>query len=679
MADALDELDQHRSAGTPAAAKAPYAPRARPTACRKCHLRRVKCSGGKPCNNCRRANETAECVYPQKDRLVKVSQQYIDDLIAENQALRSRASSPRPRHGSQHLSGEGTEKITEETVAVPSTQAPELTSTPWFIDMAVPHTPILLSEASDSAFATRFRQAMSSSEHCHFPRVSYPAEDQILVLSDTACEWPSPPQARLLVNAALKCLGRWHHIVRSSVIFEELEKLLQGPRAVGFLTQSKFWALFAIGKTYSTRTSATPGAFPGLEYFAKASKVLRVISERPTVEMVETCLLLSYYSLFLNRRHSAYSLAGSAVRTAIIMGLHLNVPEPLLTDQFAREHRVRVWWTAYTFDRMWATKLGYPVAVQDSDIDLELPSNKLSHSDFPDCSYSVAMIGLARISGTILNSIYGKSSQKTALSQRVHDSLSALRQWLKDLPPSLQIDPTKSNMAEHQTESLHLRFDQLVILATRPVLLHVFRTRFKVMETGDEPDIPGSASTLSEACVRCARHSYQILTDSWINGRFMMFDYFYTQYLFTSATILAISSLLNQNGSQSDGELFDTAVQFLSQLKENGNFVAAEFKQHVDAMKLFIASEEAKLQERRGDNTSTQPQNNRGITGGGSTSLLTSQDVAADMVLSEPFFHDLLEQSIPDLDFIDASLSIDGTQGLYWPIMTSGTDSETFL
>lgn len=158
--------------------------------------------------------------------------------------------------------------------------------------MAVPHTPILLSEASDSAFATRFRQAMSSSDHCHFPRVSYPSEDQIRVLGDAACAWPSPPQARLLVNAALKCLGRWHHIVRSSVILEELEKILQYPGAVGFLTQSKFWALFAIGKTYSTRTSATPGCFPGLEYFAKATKILRINSERPTVEMVETCLLL---------------------------------------------------------------------------------------------------------------------------------------------------------------------------------------------------------------------------------------------------------------------------------------------------------------------------------------------------------------------------------------------------
>jgi proline utilization trans-activator len=161
----------------------------------------------------------------------------------------------------------------------PSTLAPELASTPWFIDMAVPNTPILLAEASDSAFATRFRQAISGSEHSHIPRVNYPAEDQLLGLSDAAC------------------LGRWHHIVRGSVILDELEEGLQYPKSMGALLQSKFWVLFAIGKMYSTRTSVAPKCFPGLEYFAKATKILRFISERPTVEMVETWLLLVCYHL----------------------------------------------------------------------------------------------------------------------------------------------------------------------------------------------------------------------------------------------------------------------------------------------------------------------------------------------------------------------------------------------
>ncbi|EHK23137.1 uncharacterized protein TRIVIDRAFT_2224, partial [Trichoderma virens Gv29-8] len=598
---------------------------------------------------------------------------YIDELIQENERLRRRVSQLGPPIDTPNRNSLETIQGADLQAAASPIQDPDVASTPWFIDMAVPHTPILLSEASDSAFATRFRQAMSDSEHSHLPRVNFPADDQLLALSDAACAWPSPPQARLLVNAALRCLGRWHHIVCRSTVLEELERSLQNPESMGVLLQSKLWVLFAIGKMYSTRTYATCKSFPGLEYFAKSTKVLRVISERPTVEMVETWLLLSYYSLCLNRRHSAYSLAGFAMRVSVIMGLNFNVPEPLLADPAAREHRIRVWWTAYTFDRMWATKLGYPVAIHDSDIDVDLPSNKVLHSDFEDCSYSVAMIGLARISGRITHSIYGKSSQQDSLSQRVHDSLSDLHQWLKDLPLTLQMDSARDNAADQRAESLYLLFNQLVILATRPVLLQVFRTRIKSVEMDSTSDIPESASALSDACIRCARHSCQILTDSWISGTFMMFDYFYTQYLFTAATVLAISSLLDAKDGQADRESFEMAVQFLSQLKGNGNFVAAEFKQHADAMAALFAPVETKMKAQHASASPEQVTHSVSVRRRGLGPTAVPGDITADMVLSEPFFHDLLSQPMPDLEFINASLSIDSAQGLYWPMMASSS------
>lgn len=131
---------------------------------------------------------------------------------------------------------------------------------------------------------------------------------------------------------------------------------------------SKRWVLSAIGKMCST-TSAACKISLGLEYFAKASKTLRVISERPTIEMVETWHLLgcqptnvlqcriyitswSYCSLCINQRHSAYSLVDSAAQVSIIISLNFNVPGFLFTDLAACEHRIRVWWTAYTFNRM---------------------------------------------------------------------------------------------------------------------------------------------------------------------------------------------------------------------------------------------------------------------------------------------------------------------------------------
>ncbi|KAH7084255.1 hypothetical protein FB567DRAFT_78249 [Paraphoma chrysanthemicola] len=50
--------------------------RGKSVACRRCHSRKVKCSAEQPCSNCRDAGLNVECVYPARDRQVKISQRY---------------------------------------------------------------------------------------------------------------------------------------------------------------------------------------------------------------------------------------------------------------------------------------------------------------------------------------------------------------------------------------------------------------------------------------------------------------------------------------------------------------------------------------------------------------------------------------------------------------------------
>jgi len=124
------------------------------------------------------------------------------------------------------------------------------------------------------------------------------------------------------------------------------------------------------------------------------------------------------------------------------MGLHLNVPPSILPDAVMREHRRRVWWTAYTFDRMWSAKLGFPHAISDTVIEVDFPSNLSEDAvqdDIPESSYLVAMIGLARLTSQTMGSIYDSASQKTSLSQRVQSALTDLRKWKDELPESLMI------------------------------------------------------------------------------------------------------------------------------------------------------------------------------------------------------------------------------------------------
>ncbi|KAJ0368243.1 hypothetical protein COL26b_010893 [Colletotrichum chrysophilum] len=540
---------------------------------------------------------------------------YIDDLIAENQRLKSQNAGP--RHADTHAQATAilpdipavpAKDIVDNGIAVP---APSLDQRPWFFDMNIPHTPILIGEASDAAFATRFRQAIATGDHSHIPRVNYATDERLLALSDVDCPWPSPARARFLVGVALRYVSRCYHIIRKSLILDGLEQTLQNPSESDTLLKSKLWALFAIGAMYSTRSATSERDFPGMGYFARATRVLRIVSERPRIDVVELRLLLSFYSLALNRRHTAYTFAGSATRLAVVMGLHLNVPESQLRDVAAREHRNRVFWTAYIFDRMWASKLGHPVCVQDVDIEVDLPSNPTVDEsiadDFADASYFVASVKLARVLAKIVPLIYRRRNQQMSLSHRVQEALNDLRGWVEELPPQLHIDHKVTSERMQKPISLHLNFNQ---------------------------------------------------------------------YLFSASTILAISSLLNGKESQNDREQFEEAAQFLFQLRDNGNFAAGEFCQHIDAMKAMMAAAHA----RRGGYS---------VAGDASTLLgdatatfgdamniaqpFTAQNTTAGMALAEPSLQELLAQPILDLQFIDASIYNDGAQGLYWPDISPET------
>ncbi|KAK1498631.1 fungal specific transcription factor [Colletotrichum tamarilloi] len=535
---------------------------------------------------------------------------YIDDLIAENQRLKSNSgigSQSRAANLLPDLAVVAPVKETTDTnvTAIP---APSLDERPWFFDMNIPHTPILIGEASDAAFATRFRQAISSAESSHIPRVNYATDERLLALSDTDCPWPSPARARFLVGVALRYVSRCYHIIRKSSILDALEQTLQNPAESDSLLKSKLWAMFAIGAMYSTRSATSEKHFPGMGYFARATRILRIVSERPRIDVVELRLLLSFYSLALNRRHTAYTFAGSATRLAVVMGLHLNVPETQLRDAAAREHRVRVWWTAYIFDRMWAAKLSHPVAVQDIDIEVDLPSNPVVDDniadDFADASYFVASCAIS---------------------------------------------------------------------TTRPILLHVLRTHVASWGTPEtpEPRVPATAMTLAETCIRCARHTCRLLTECWIDGSFATFDYFYTQYLFSAATILAASSLLSGKESHNDREQFEEAAQFLSQLKDNGNYAAEEFCHHIDAMKLTMAAAHVRRGDFAGAGDSAALLNDTTAAFTDAAVNLNQpfaeQNTTAGMALNEPSLQELLAQPLLDLQFIDASIYNDGAQGLYWP------------
>lgn len=216
---------------------------------------------------------------------------------------------------------------------------------------------------------------------------------------------------------------------------------------------------------------------------------------------------------------------------------------------------------------------------------------------------------------------------------------------------------------------------------TRPILLHVLRAHKDLWLSPTSPlDLKSAigepALALSEACIRCARHSHRLLTDTWIDGSFAIFDYTYTQYLFASATILAMSSLSIGQNDDSDKDGFESACQFIEQLRQNGNYGAKEMVRHLDGVKHAMA-------QFKGDTMSFDGMD--GMSALTNAAVMQSQHnltpttmtpgsgfqptMTAEMALAEPSLQDFLSQADFDPTFLDAQIQGDQLNGMYYSML----------
>ncbi|KAB8079351.1 fungal-specific transcription factor domain-containing protein [Aspergillus leporis] len=644
----------------------------KPVACHRCHTHKVKCSGEQPCARCRQAGCGDDCQYTLRDRKLKINESYIDRLLSENSQLKEQlraSNTPNPSPVSV------TDTPVSPQESYPSLQNPLLGERAWFYPYDPSAPPIYMGEAACTAFATRLRQFLTSdSNTAHVARTQYTPESSLL---EGEVQWPGLAQARLLVKIAFNQLSRVYHLFLRKSTLEQLENIycLPSLRDDPALT-CKFFSLFALGEVYSSRSISSPSSrVPGTRYYVRAMSLIPILPERPGMIHVESLLLLSLYSYFLNRRHSAYMLIGSAMRLGLILGLNHNIPVRQCTDFVEREHRVRLWWAIYIFDRMYTSKIGFPLQIRDDDIHVDLPTEVNcpgAEDQFSNTAYLVSSIRLARIIGQIIEKIYSRKPYQESFLQREQQLLLALQDWVRSLPAHIKL-PAEETPSKHIV-SLHLQFNQCVILATRPILLHaLFQQR---AHREDHEGTPQPVITLSEACIYAARHSHVLIVEEWVNGSLPMYGYFYAQYLFSSAIILVISGLLPSIGNPTDLESLETATEILHRMKDHGNLAAAEFYENLRRVKQSIPSVSGDMQIHH-DGRSYTPEHIRSSIAGATNvdQIIDPNGIApvagltTEMAFLEPTMQDFLGRTENEMDIVHPNIfSIEESTGLdVWP------------
>ena len=148
------------------------------------------------------------------------------------------------------------------------------------------------------------------------------------------------------------------------------------------------------------------------------------------------------------------------------MGMQVNVPEHQYRNRRAREHRIRLWWSAYVLDRSCASKLGLPVSIADDDILVDLPSGAgLSDGDedFGDFEYEHRSIQMSRMCARSIREIYSRRQYRSPFSQRVQSILKDLTRFMDTLPEKFHLrNDGSSSLQRDHIVYLHLRINQVL-------------------------------------------------------------------------------------------------------------------------------------------------------------------------------------------------------------------------
>ncbi|KAL2817019.1 fungal-specific transcription factor domain-containing protein [Aspergillus cavernicola] len=411
--------------------------------------------------------------------------------------------------------------------------------------------------------------------------------------SVAGCKLPERIRTYLLVRVALRFIGQDYHLFLQSDFLQQLDEAYRLGEDLQWdpTWACKLFVVLALGELYSCSTPAPGDAsispVPGTGYFLVAVGLLQDLFEEPSLAQIELMLLFCFYSNALGRVNSAHMYSGMAMRLSTSLGLHRGTSDDASVSSIEAEHRVRLWWTVYVFDRSTCSKLGQPIAIHDDDIDVEMPSSEPfavgSQTKLGRPEHLVAHIKLARINGLIMRDIYGPSSKAGTgrLVQNVRAILQKLRTWDADVPESLRWNQDGGVL--RSVASLQLHFNQCIILTTRPILLYVLKVKNPFAnptghnDVGDSDPTPISDTTrtLADACISASRTSNAILSQLFIENSLATFGYFDAHHLFSSTLVLIISAIISPNLGDSDA--VQTAFQMLMAMRDKGNATAGQY------------------------------------------------------------------------------------------------------
>lgn len=339
---------------------------------------------------------------------------------------------------------------------------------------------------------------------------------------------------------------------------------------------------------------------PGSGFFYQASELFTGLFASGAIDNItkdggiEVMLLYAFYLQVADCTIASYFYFGLALRATLILGWHVDADKENL-NRFELEHRRRIWWTVYMYERMLSSKAGLPLSFADDSVSTELPTDfKIDLIDFPknandvrgyyifpNAEYINNCVTITQINAIILSSLYTKQPTVNILPV-VSDLVGKLMVWKNSLPKFLTVDFSVQPLrVTRLIVNLMTEYFQGMNLAVRPLLFHFATKKLKELQQQNSANKYVDLTKFSKNVLSLLNASFQASINTiksiWAllpENMVALFGWMDREYLFTSASTLI---LFNASFGVHDAtkEHLDHALTVFTKMKKLGNYPAA--------------------------------------------------------------------------------------------------------
>ncbi|TID28942.1 hypothetical protein CANINC_002210 [Pichia inconspicua] len=398
---------------------------------------------------------------------------------------------------------------------------------------------------------------------------------------------------------------------------ESLNRISQNDTTLETIWFCKLLLIFAIGEMYlgtanylngyklnekpkrkkqkkdenSKRGTTNAIKLPGSGFFNEASDLFTGLYASGSIDnctregSIEVLLLYAFYLQVADCTAASYFYFGIALRASLLLGMHVDVGKDNL-NRFELEHRRRLWWTVYMYERMLALKAGLPLSLTDEDISTELPTDfDMSNPEpgcenyiFPEAEFISNCVKITKINANILRKLYNRQPSSNILPI-VHEMVVSLLKWKKSLPNDINCDYSQQNLdISRLVVNMMTEYFQGVNLAVRPLLFHFVIENLKSAKAKNmkffdlstySPVILALLNASFQASINTIRSLWAILPENMV----AMFGYMDREYLFNAtATLVLFSATFGVY--EATMEHLDHALILFTKMRNLGNHPA---------------------------------------------------------------------------------------------------------